>query len=907
MAEYNFREIEKKWQAYWSDNQTFATKEEKGKPKYYVLDMFPYPSGKGLHVGHPLGYIATDIVARYKRITGFNVLHPMGFDSFGLPAEQYAIKTGQHPQVTTANNIERFKEQLSILGFSYDWSTEIRTSDVDYYRWTQWIFLKLFNSYFDEKEKKAKPIAELKVPGELIGKARDAYIDNHRLAYQDEIMVNWCPELGTVLANEEVVGGVSEVGGYPVIRKPMRQWMMRITSYADRLLQDMQELEWPESIKLSQKNWIGRSVGADIYFTEKSTGKKIQVFTTRPDTIFGATYIVLAPEHSLVAQITTDDQKEKVEGYVEKAAQKSDLERAELDKTKTGVFTGSYAINPVNNEELPIWISDYVLISYGYGAIMAVPAGDQRDFEFAIKFNLPIREVVSKSGKESSELIEAYSEPGIIINSGSYNGMASTDFFYVIVKWLEENDHGKGAVNYKLRDWVFTRQRYWGEPIPIIHTEDGRVVGVPEDQLPVVLPEVESYTGTRDGLSPLAKAVDWVNTINPEDGRPAKRETNTMPQWAGSCWYYLRYLDNKNENEFVPKEKENYWLPVDLYVGGAEHAVLHLLYSRFWHKVLFDLGYINSKEPFRKLINQGMISGKSNFVYRIQGSNKYVSLGLKDQFESDPIHVDVNIVNDDILDLEAFKAYSSLNNDAEFVLEDGKYVCGFAIEKMSKSLLNVVNPDTLVEKYGADTFRMYEMFLGPLEQAKPWNTNGIDGVWKFLKRFWNLYHDESGKLSLSGEDPSQEELKILHKTIKKIKQDIERYSFNTAVSAFMICVNELTPLKCNKEKILQPLLITLSPFAPHLAEEIWAEMGNTTSISFTRFPDYDETHIQEDSFEYPIAINGKMRVKMKFALDMPSEDIEKMVLASEIVKKWTDGKTPRKVIIVPKKIVNIVV
>ena len=907
MAEYPFQEIEKKWQSYWGENQTFKTPEDQDKPKYYVLDMFPYPSGAGLHVGHPLGYIATDIIARYKRLKGFNVLHPMGFDSFGLPAEQYAIKTGQHPAITTEANIERFKEQLEVLGFSYDWDREVRTSDPSYYKWTQWIFLKLFNSYFDPADQKAKPISELPIPEGLGKSETQNYINQHRLAYQDEIAVNWCPALGTVLANEEVVGGVSERGGHPVIRKPMRQWMLRITSYADRLLTGLDSLDWPESIKTSQRNWIGKSQGAEVTFKEKSTGAAIEIYTTRPDTIYGATYMVLAPEHELVNQITTQEQKTEVEKYVLEASKKSDLERAELDKTKTGVWTGAYAINPVNGEEIPIWISDYVLISYGTGAIMAVPGGDQRDFEFAKKFDLPIIQVVTPDGKEISDQQEAYPGHGLILNSGEYDGMDSKEFTKVIIKRFEEEGVGKGAVNYKLRDWIFTRQRYWGEPIPLIHSPSEGLVGVPENELPVALPEVDSYQPTQDGESPLAKAETWVNTTCPITGEAAKRETNTMPQWAGSCWYYLRYINPENNVEMVGRDLEKYWMNVDLYVGGAEHAVLHLLYARFWHKVLFDLGYISTEEPFQKLVNQGMIQGRSNFVYRIKGENKYVSYGLRKEYDVTVHNVDISIVENDVLDIEAFKTSRADAADAEFVLEDGKYVCGWEVEKMSKSKYNVVNPDDIVSKYGADTMRLYEMFLGPLEQFKPWNTQGIDGVFKFLRRFWNLFHEDDGTFKVSGEAPTDEELKVLHKAIKKAEYDVENLSFNTSVSAFMICVNELMALKCNKQQILEPLTLIVSPYAPHICEELWAKLGHNESISHASFPTYDEKYIQEDAHEYPVSVNGKMRAKMKFALDMPKEDIEKKVLASEVIQKWTEGKTPKKVIIVPKKIVNIVV
>jgi len=907
MAEYNFQEIETKWQNYWRDNDIFKVQADPSKPKYYVLDMFPYPSGAGLHVGHPLGYIATDIVSRYKRLKGFNVMHPMGFDSFGLPAEQYAIKTGQHPAVTTESNIKRFKEQLSTLGFSYDWDKEIRTSDPDYYKWTQWIFLKIFNSYYDQEEQKAKPIDQLPIPQGLTEEKRKKYLDRHRLAYEDEILVNWCPALGTVLANEEVVGGVSERGGHPVVRKPMKQWMLRITAYADRLLDGLEDLDWPESIKLSQKNWIGKSFGAEINFPLDGFDQNIKVFTTRPDTIYGATYMVLAPEHPLVKTITCDQQQEQVKQYQETASRKSDLERTELDKTKTGVFTGTYAINPLNRQKIPVWISDYVLISYGTGAIMSVPSGDQRDFEFAKKFDLEIIEIISKDGKSTPHLEQAYPGHGLMLNSGEYNGMTSEEFTRVIIKRIEKERLGKSAINYKLRDWVFTRQRYWGEPIPVLHGEQGSITAVNESDLPVLLPEVASYQGTEEGESPLAKVEDWVVTTDPKDGSKAWRETNTMPQWAGSCWYYLRYLDPGNDQALADPEKIKYWMPVDLYIGGAEHAVLHLLYSRFWHKVLYDLGYVNTDEPFKKLINQGMIQGRSSFVYRVNQTNKYVSYNLKKDYQVTPLHIDVALVQNDILDIKAFKKWRPENMDAEFILENGKYVCGSEIEKMSKSLMNVVNPDDLVKKYGADTFRMYEMFLGPLEAYKPWNTNGIEGVFIFLRKLWRLFYDEQSQVQIIEKQPSADELKIIHKAIKKTQEDIERYSFNTAVSSFMICVNELTNLKSHNQTILTDLVLIISPFAPHLAEELWQILGHRESIILARYPTYNENYIVEESYEYPISVNGKMRTKMSFALDMPHEDIEKQVLASELIQKWTAGKTPKKVIIVPKKIVNIVI
>ncbi|WP_420318786.1 leucine--tRNA ligase [Ekhidna sp.] len=873
MADYSFRVIEKKWQQYWKDEKVYEVPNTSDKPKYYVLDMFPYPSGAGLHVGHPLGYIASDIVARYKRLNGFNVLHPMGFDSFGLPAEQHAIKTGQHPAISTDTNIKRFIEQLSNLGFSYDWSREIRTSDPSFYKWTQWIFLKLFEK---------------------------------GLAYEEDSLINWCPNDKAVLANEEVKNGRCDRCNTPVVRRKLRQWVLKITEYADRLLDDLDGLDWPESVKLSQTNWIGKSYGAEIDFQIKDFDQKLKVYTTRPDTIFGATYMVIAPEHDLVDKITSPSQKQAVTAYVEEASRKSDLERTELDKSKTGVFTGAYAINPISGEEVQIWISDYVLISYGTGAIMAVPGGDQRDFEFATKFDLPILQVVTPDGKPLEDQGEAYPGNGIMLNSGEYNGMDSVECKEKIIERLEKEGNGKGAVNYKLRDWIFTRQRYWGEPIPIIHCEKCGTVPVPEDQLPVELPQVVSYQPTEDGQSPLAHATDWVTTTCPKCDGQAKRETNTMPQWGGSCWYYLRYLDPTNDKALVAQELEKYWMNVDFYIGGAEHAVLHLLYARFWHKVLFDLGYVSTSEPFQKLINQGMIQGRSNFVYRIDGENTYVSKGLKDEYKTAAIHVDVNIVKDDVLDVEAFKQSRADANDAEFILEDGKYHCGWEVEKMSKSKYNVVNPDDLVDKYGADTLRMYEMFLGPIEQSKPWNTNGIEGVYKFLRKFWMLFH-EGDSFKVSDEAPTKDELKVLHGTIKKVAEDVERLSLNTSVSTFMIAVNELSALKCNKRAILEPMTIILSPFAPHIAEELWHLLGNEGTVVDAQFPTYEEKYLVEDSIEYPVSVNGKMRAKISFPADASKEEVESGALSNDTIQKWMDGKDPKKVIVVPKKIVNIVV
>ena len=893
---YNFKSIEKKWQEYWEKNKTYKT-EINNKPKYYVMDMFPYPSGSGLHVGHPLGYIASDIISRFKKLKGYNVLHPMGFDSFGLPAEQYAIKTGKHPKETTENNILKFKEQLNQLGLSFDWDREVRTSDSKYYKWTQWIFLKLYNSYFDYKNNKAETIEKLELPQGLSANEKIKYIDSKRLAYIDEIDVNWCEELGTVLSNEEVIGGVSERGGFPVIRRPMRQWVMRITDFSERLLEDLDTLDWPDSIKLSQKNWIGKSTGAEISFPIDNK-KNIKVFTTRPDTIYGATYLVLAPEHKMVESLTTEEYKDQILNYVDKTAKKSELERQENEKNKTGVFTGSFATNPISGEKIPIWISDYVLSSYGTGAIMAVPAHDERDYEFALKFKLEIIEVIKNDTDE-----KCYTGDGIVINSGDYNGIENEKFKKIVTEILESKNLGKKTVNYKLRDWIFTRQRYWGEPIPILHS-NGKQFPVSEEELPVKLPEVKSYLPTDDGLSPLARSNDWVK-VNIK-GNQYDRETNTMPQWAGSCWYYLRYLDPNNEINFADKEKIKYWMPVDLYIGGAEHAVLHLLYSRFWHKVLYDLGHVNTPEPFKKLVNQGMILGRSNFIYRIKNTNKFVSYNLRNEYEYTKLHVDVNIVENDKLDLDKFKKSSKEFNDAEFILEGGDYLCGFETEKMSKSKSNVVNPDNIINDFGSDTLRMYEMFLGPLEQSKPWNTNGIEGVYKFLNKFWSLFYDEDN-FNISDEKPDSDELKILHTAIKKIENDIDRLSINTCVSQLMITVNELSRKKCHKREILEPLLIVLSSFAPHISEELWSKLGNNESISLSNYPKYNDEFLTEDIFEYPIMINGKLRTKIKFDINIEEKEIKSEVISNEIITKWTENKKIKKIIFIPKKIINVVI
>ncbi|MBC5773443.1 leucine--tRNA ligase [Pontibacter sp. KCTC 32443] len=921
MSENNFSQIEKKWQRYWEENQTFKAKESTDKPKYYALDMFPYPSGAGLHVGHPLGYIASDIVSRYKRLKGFNVLHPMGFDSFGLPAEQYAIQTGQHPAITTEQNIARYIEQLKNIGFSFDWEREVRTSDPSYYKWTQWIFMQLFNSYYNYSSDKAETIDKLITEFEANGNANinaacdedtPAFTDEewkgmneqqqaeimlkYRLTYVAEAVVNWCPALGTVLANDEVVGGVSERGGYPVERKKMRQWMMRITAYAERLLQGLETIDWPEPVKEMQRNWISKSVGAELDFAIEGDGS-IKVFTTRIDTIFGATFVVLAPEHELVAQITTEEQRAAVEAYVNVAKNRSERERMTDVKTVSGVFTGAYAINPISEERVPIWIADYVLAGYGTGAVMAVPGHDSRDYAFAKHFNLPIREVVAGGNLE----VEAYAaKEGIIINSGFLNGLDVKDAIKAGIAKAEELGVGKGRVQYRMRDAVFSRQRYWGEPVPV-YFKDGIPQLLKDEELPLELPKIDAYLPTETGEPPLGRAVDW------KYNNQYEYELSTMPGWAGSSWYWYRYMDPKNNSEFASKDKIEYWRNVDLYIGGSEHATGHLLYSRFWNKFMFDLGLVVEEEPFKKLINQGMIQGRSNFVYRIKDTNKYISFGLKDQYDVTPLHVDVNIVENDVLNLDAFKNWRPENADAEFILEDGKYNVGVEIEKMSKRYYNVVNPDDIVERVGADALRLYEMFLGPLEQFKPWNTNGIDGVSKFLKKYWKLFFDKDGNLQVTDEQPTAEELKSLHKTIKKVEEDIERFSFNTSVSTFMICVNELTQLKTNKRAILEPLTIILSSYAPHITEEIWNALGHTESISYATFPKWKEEYLVENTFEYPVSVNGKTRTKLAFATDAPREEIEKAVLNDEQVTKFFDGKSPKKIIIVPNKIINVVV
>ncbi|QHL86435.1 leucine--tRNA ligase [Nibribacter ruber] len=922
-AEYDYKTIEQKWQRFWSENKTFKTEIDTSKPKFYSLDMFPYPSGAGLHVGHPLGYIASDIVSRYKRLKGFNVLHPMGFDSFGLPAEQYAIQTGQHPAVTTKQNIERYIEQLNNLGFSFDWDREVRTSDPSYYKWTQWIFMQLFNSWYNNDTDKAEPIETLVAVLEKQGnihvnaacdedtplvtadawarlnvKEQQDLLLKYRLTFLSEAVVNWCPQLGTVLANDEVKEGVSERGGYPVERKLMKQWMMRITAYAERLLQGLDTIDWPEPVKEMQRNWIGKSVGAELRFQVAGhEHKHITVFTTRIDTIFGASFVVLAPEHEFVSEITSPEQRAEVEEYVAWAKNRSERDRMSDVKSVTGTFTGAYAINPISGEKIPVWIADYVLAGYGTGAVMAVPGHDTRDYAFAKKFNLPIPEVVA-GGDLSKEAFAA--KEGKIIDSDFLNGLEVKDAIKAGIQRAEELGVGKARINYRMRDAVFGRQRYWGEPVPVYY-KDGIPALLEENELPLVLPEVDAYLPTETGEPPLGRAQDWKYRGEFE------YELSTMPGWAGSSWYWYRYMDAQNDTAFASKEAIDYWQNVDLYIGGSEHATGHLLYSRFWNKFLFDLGLVNQEEPFKKLINQGMIQGRSNFVYRIKDTNTFVSYGLKDQHDVTALHVDVNIVENDVLDLDRFKAWRPDFAEAEFILEDGKYNVGVEIEKMSKRWYNVVNPDDLVEKYGADTLRMYEMFLGPLEQFKPWNTNGMDGVYKFLRRFWKLFTDEQGNWAVTEEEANPAELKALHKTLKKVEEDIERFSFGTSVSQFMICVNELTTLKTKKRAILEPLTIALAPYAPHITEELWSRLGHNQSITYATFPEWKEEYLTESTFDYPISVNGKVKSKITFDLKLSKEEVEKEVLASEQVQKMLEGKPVKKVIVVPGKIVNVVV
>ena len=998
--EYNFREIEKKWQQHWKDSGAYKVENDFDKPKCYVLDMFPYPSGAGLHVGHPLGYIASDICARYKRLKGFNVLHPMGYDSFGLPAEQYALETGQHPAVTTENNIKNFRQQLDNIGFSFDWSREVRTSDPKYYRWTQWIFLQIFNSWFDIKQNKARHIAELIAIFEKEGNAdTNGYahtkitftadewknfpeaekmdvLMEYRLAYSAYGEVNWCEALGTVLANDEVINGVSERGGYPVVKRKMRQWYLRITAYAERLLKGLEQVDFSDAMKEMQRNWIGKSQGAEIRFSIDDSPFTIDVYTTRPDTIFGVDFMVLAPEHELVEKITTPEQRQRIDEYLDYVKSRSERERLAEVKQVTGEFTGAYAINPFDGRQIPVWIAEYVLAGYGTGAIMAVPCGDQRDYDFATHFNIPVTNIIGDyfNGKEANPTKEA-----MLINSGFLNGMKMTDAFDVVLKKIEEEEIGKRKVNYKMRDAGFSRQRYWGEPFPIVY-HNGVAYALSEDELPVELPHVENYKPGPEGEGPLANVTEWVDLSNGD-----KRETNTMPGYAGSSWYFLRYMDPHNENEFADRKATDYWNQVDVYVGGTEHAVGHLLYSRMWTKVLYDLNLIGFDEPYKKLINQGMIQGSSRFVYRVnfysirtenskhddlidnlvEGKQIFVSEGILEKYFPAPqeefkkirevinaivdkstnesfassisgnwLHVDVNIVNGLELDIDALRKWKSEYANAIFICEDGKvntpfairkdlmatsdskFICKAEVEKMSKSKYNVVNPNDLIDKYGADTFRMYEMFLGPVEASKPWDTKGIEGVHRFLKKLWRLFFDDSAPLSQGGgagdevwnnDKASDTELKILHKAIKKIEDDTARFSYNTAVSAFMVCVNELTDIKCHKKEILEPLLILLTPYAPHIAEELYHELGNNSTILTAPYPKLEEKYLIETEKEYPVSVNGKLRTTIKISLDASQIDVEKIALANDVIQKWIEGKQPKKIIFVKNKMINVVV
>ena len=953
--DYNFNEVEKKWQEYWRNNNIYKVDIDKNKPKFYILDMFPYPSGAGLHVGHPLGYIASDIYARYKRLKGFNVLHPMGYDAYGLPAEQYAIQTGTHPAITTEKNINRYREQLDKIGFCYDWDREVRTSDPGYYKWTQWTFIQLFNSYYCNQTKKAQPIAELVKRFESQGtegldaacstpltftaeewkakseKEQQEILMNYRLAYLADTMVNWCPELGTVLANDEVADGLSVRGGHPVVRKTMKQWLLRITAYAERLLEGLETIDWSESIKEVQRNWIGKSMGASLLFDIADKDINIEVFTTRADTLFGASFMVLAPEHEIISTIVSDEQRAAVEEYVTWAKNRSERERMAEVKKVSGVFTGAYGINPFTGARIPIWVADYVLMGYGTGAIMAVPAHDSRDFAFARHFNLPITQVVAKPGEEpsdASQWTESFdAKEGVMVNSEFLNGLTVKEAIATMIAKVEEMGIGKGKTNYRLRDAIFSRQRYWGEPFPMYY-KDGMPYALDESKLPLELPSIDAYKPTETGEPPLARAKNWAT----EEGY--KLETNTMPGFAGSSAYYLRYMDPQNNNEFISKEANNYWEQVDLYIGGAEHGTGHLIYSRFWNKFLFDLGVICKDEPFKKMINQGMIQGRTSFVYRVNvqkykeyfankempfdvetlgTSNLFVSKNIEGrEYYSDPIRVDISMVHNDILDTEEFNQWRDDLKDSKFIFEQDKegnpiYVCGWEVEKMSKSKFNVQNPDDLVAKYGADTLRLYEMFLGPLEQSKPWDTQGIEGVYRFIRKFWRLYTDENNEFSFSDEPATKEELKSLHKLIKKEEDDIERISFNTVVSAFMICVNELTDLKCNKREILEPLAIMVSPYAPHLAEELWHQMGHDDSVVMQKFPEFVESYVVENNFTYPVSINGKKRFDLELPITLSPAEIEKAALESAEAVKWIADKSVKKVIVVPKKIINIVV
>ena len=934
---YNFLEIEKKWQDYWAKNQTFKAENKSTLPKYYVLDMFPYPSGAGLHVGHPLGYIASDIYARYKRHKGFNVLHPQGYDSFGLPAEQYAIQTGQHPNITTQANISRYREQLDRMGFSFDWSREVRTSQADYYKWTQWIFLLLFDSYYCKKANAAQPIKELITHFEQKGnqdieavcdenttiftatdwssystKEQQEVLLMYRLAYLSETEVNWCPELGTVLANDEIINGVSERGGFPVTKKKMKQWSMRIGAYAERLLQGLNTIDWPDSLKEMQRNWIGKSIGANVRFEIQNHQGTIEVFTTRPDTLFGVTFMTLAPEHDLVQIITTDEQKEAVAAYVEASAQRSERDRMADVKTISGVFTGAYALHPLTQETVPIWIGDYVLAGYGTGAVMAVPCGDQRDYDFAKHFDIAIRNIFE--GADISK--EAFTEKGKtqITDSDFLNGLAYKEAMATVIERLEKDGSGEGTINYRLRDAIFSRQRYWGEPIPVYY-KNGLPVCLKPENLPLVLPEVEQYLPTPEGAPPLGNATIWAwdtenekvvsnSEINETTVFPL--ELNTMPGWAGSSWYFNRYMDADNSEAFVSKEAVDYWQEVDLYLGGSEHATGHLLYSRFWQKFLFDLNLLPVEEYAKKLINQGMILGSSAFVYRKKGTEEYISKNRIEEFEVDAIRVDVSLVNSsNELDTQGLKNWQSQFKEATFILEDGVYVVGREVEKMSKSKYNVVNPDLICEQYGADTLRMYEMFLGPLEQAKPWNTAGISGVYSFLKKLWRLYHPKE-TFSIRDEKASKESLKSLHQTIKKVTEDIENFSFNTCISSFMICVNELTAQKCNEREVLEPLAVLLAPFASHTAEELWELLGHNSSVIKAAFPIHEPSYLVESSKNYPVSFNGKMRFTIELSLELQAKEIEEIIMNDDRTKQQLQGRTPKKVIVVPGKIINIV-
>ena len=916
--EYDFRAIEQKWQKRWQEEGTYRVDVDPSRPKFYVLDMFPYPSGAGLHVGHPLGYIASDIYSRYKRQSGFNVLHPMGYDAFGLPAEQYAIQTGQHPRVTTEENIARYRSQLDKIGFSFDWSREVRTCDAEYYHWTQWAFLKMFDHWYNNTTQKAEPIADLVKHFEANGTAdidaaetaslsftaeewcamseqqKEQTLQNYRLAFRADTMVNWCPALGTVLANDEVKEGLSVRGGHPVEQKRMKQWLLRVTAYAQRMLDGLEKLEWSESLKEIQRNWIGRSVGAQVFFDVAGSDKKLEIFTTRPDTIYGVTFMVIAPEHEWVEELTTAENREAVEAYITETKRRSERERIADTKRVSGVMTGSYAVNPFTGKQIPIYISDYVLSGYGTGAIMAVPAHDSRDWAFARHFGIEVIPVV-EGGDIEKESYDA--KEGKLINSELINGMDVKEAIEFMFAEVERRGLGKRLVNYRLRDAIFSRQRYWGEPFPIYYKEDV-AYRLSDEQLPLTLPPIENFGPTAEGEPPLARVEGWHN----EEGHPF--ELSTMPGFAGSSAYFLRYMDPRNNEGLVGKEANEYWRNVDLYVGGIEHATGHLMYSRFWNMFLYDLGYICEAEPFKKLVNQGMIQGRSNFVYRVVGTNKFVSLGLKAQYETQEIHTDVNIVKNDILDIEAFRKWRPEFHDAEFILEDGKYICGWAIEKMSKSMFNVVNPDYIVEAYGADTLRMYEMFLGPLEQSKPWDTNGIDGVHKFLRRFWAKFYNRDGKYLVNDEKATPAELKTLHKTIKKISEDIENFSFNTSVAAFMICLNELGD--CSKREILEPLTALIAPFAPHIAEELWHAMGNETTVCDAPFPKFCAEYLVENSFEYPVMVNGKLRFKQEYALDMDQQAIAADIVTTEGAQKWLEGKQPKKIIVVKGKIINIV-